>query len=442
MKVLSVGGGGREHAVVKALVRAGAQVYAVMKNRNPGIAELAKDVLLEKETDVPKVVEWAKSRGVDLAVIGPEAPLEVGIVDALEKEGVGCMGPSQRAAKMETSKEFARDLMKNHNIPGSIDYWAFDDMDEVEKFMDRCDFEVVVKPMGLTGGKGVKVWGDHLKSREDVIRYAREILTGNIGGSPRFLIERKEVGEEFSLQVLTDGNTIVPMPLVQDHKRLMEADEGPNTGGMGSFSDSDHLLPFLEEGDYATALEIMQSTVKALKEDNTPFKGILYGGFIATLEGPKVIEFNARFADPEGMNVLELLESDFAELCDAVSNESLGGKNVQFRKKATVCKYVVPKGYGYVPQAGQLIEVNEKAIGDCGGELFYASVDETDGAIYTTTSRSIAVLGIADTIQRANEIAENSLEHINGEVYVRHDIGRADYIQKKINRMKAIRSRG
>ncbi|MCK5547418.1 MAG: phosphoribosylamine--glycine ligase, partial [Thermoplasmata archaeon] len=176
MKVLCVGGGGREHAMVKAFQRAGAEIYSVMKNKNPGIARASKDILLESEKNVPKVVEWAAKMGAQLAVIGPEAPLEVGIVDALEKEGIMCMGPTKEAARIETDKGFARELMTKHNIPGLVDYWTFDDLGATKEFVEQADFEMVVKPIGLTGGKGVKVWGDHLHSKQDVIDYAREIL--------------------------------------------------------------------------------------------------------------------------------------------------------------------------------------------------------------------------------------------------------------------------
>jgi phosphoribosylamine--glycine ligase len=441
MKVLCVGGGGREHAIVKALQRSDAEVFAVMKNRNPGIARASKDFLLAPETNIPKVVAWASGKGVDLAVIGPEAPLGEGIVDALEKKGIGCVGPNKRAAQIEISKEFARNLMRDHQIPGQVDYWVFDDLEETKEFVNKADFEMVVKPIGLTGGKGVKVWGDHLKSREDVVAYAKEILEKRIGGTARFLIEKKEVGEEFSLQAFSDGKNIAPMPLVQDYKRLLEGDEGPNTGGMGSFSDADHMMPFIERKDYETALDIMRMTVDAIHSDGNPFKGVLYGAFIATSEGTKNLEFNVRFADPEGMNVLSILESDFANLCQHIVDGNLKSDDARFGDKATVCKYVVPQGYGSKPMAGEPVDVDEKGIMDSGGLLYYAAVDEKDHQVYTTTSRTLAVLGIAENVDSANDIAESSLKHVKGNVFMRHDIGRSDYIQKKIERMKAIRDR-
>jgi phosphoribosylamine--glycine ligase len=439
MKVLCVGGGGREHAIVKALQRSGAEILAVMKNRNPGIARASKDFLLASETDIPKVADWAAKMGAEMAVIGPEAPLGEGIVDALEEREISCMGPNRNAARIEISKEFARNLMRDHKIPGQVDYWVFDDLGETKAFVEKADFEMVLKPIGLTGGKGVKVWGDHLKSKDDVIAYAKDILENRIGGSARFLIEKKEVGEEFSLQAFSDGKNIAPMPLVQDYKRLLEGDEGPNTGGMGSFSDADHMMPFINRKDYDTALDIMKKTVEAMHKDGNPFKGILYGAFIATSEGTKNLEFNVRFADPEGMNVLSILESDFTNICVRVADGNLSSDDARFMDKATVCKYVVPQGYGSKPKAGEPVNVDEKGIMDSGGTLYYAAVDEKDHTVYTTSSRTLAVLGISDSIDSAYEIAEDSLKHVKGNVFMRHDIGRKEYIQKKIERMKSLR---
>ncbi|PYT06445.1 MAG: phosphoribosylamine--glycine ligase, partial [Acidobacteria bacterium] len=297
-----VGGGGREHAIVEALHRSRAEIYAAMANQNPGIRRRSKDVLLVDVTAVDHIVEWASERRAELAVIGPEAPLEKGIADALEKAGIPTVGPTREAAQLETNKEFTRTLMRDHGIPGCPPFWAFDDAASFEEFVERSDFEFVIKPLGLTGGKGVRVWGDHFSTKADALAYGKEILTKQIGGVPRFLVEEKLVGEEFSLQALCDGHALVPSPLAQDHKRAYEGDKGPNTGGMGSYSDADHRLPFVTRQDFEGALETMRKTVAAMAARGTPFKGILYGGFMATKDGPKHLEFNVRFADPESMN--------------------------------------------------------------------------------------------------------------------------------------------
>src|SRR2546421_4991830 len=389
MRVLVVGGGGREHAMVEALRRSRAEIYTAMANQNPGIRRASKDVLLGDVTAVEPIVRWASERQIELAIIGPEGPLEKGITDALEAAHIPTVGPSREAAQLETSKEFTRELMRDQGIPGAPRFWAFDDLAEFETFVDASDFEFVIKPLGLTGGKGVRVWGDHFTTKAEAIAYGKEIVTKRIGGVPRFLIEEKLVGEEFSLQAFCDGRALVPMPLAQDHKRAYEGDKGPNTGGMGSYSDADHRLPFLTNEDFDRALETMTKTVEAMAARGTPFKGILYGGFMATKDGPILLEYNVRFADPESMNVLPILETDFLDVCSRLTAGALPSA-VSFARRATVCKYVVPMGYGSHPKAGEQLKVDEEGIRRTGAKLNYASVDEKAGHLYTTTSRSLA----------------------------------------------------
>src|SRR2546421_3673110 len=389
MNVLVVGGGGREHAIAEALHRSHADIFAAMANQNPGIRRRSKDVLLGDVTAVERIVSWAKERAVDLAVIGPEAPLEKGISDALEAAGIPTVGPSREAAQLETNKEFTRELMRREEIPGRPQFWAFDDLGGFEEFVNDSDFEFVIKPLGLTGGKGVRVWGDHFLSKPAALAYGREILEKKIGGVARFLIEEKLVGEEFSLQAFCDGRALVPMPLAQDHKRAYEGDKGPNTGGMGSYSNADHLLPFLTKEDFDRALETMTKTVEAMAARGTPFKGILYGGFMATKDGPILLEYNVRFADPESMNVLPILETDFLDVCSRLTAGALPSA-VSFARRATVCKYVVPMGYGSHPKAGEQLKVDEESIRRTGAKLYYASGDQKTGHPYTTTSRSLA----------------------------------------------------
>ncbi len=438
MKVLVVGGGGREHAIVEALHRSQAEIYAAMANQNPAIRRRSKDVLLGDVTDVERIVSWAKGHGIELAVIGPEAPLERGISDALEAAAIPTVGPSREAARLETNKEFTRTLMQEHRITGSPQFWAFDDLAGFEEFVNDSDFEFVIKPLGLTGGKGVRVWGEHFSTKPDALAYGREILEKNIGGTARFLVEEKLVGEEFSLQAFCDGRSLVPTPIAQDHKRAYEGDKGPNTGGMGSYSDADHLLPFVTRDDYERALETMTKTVDAMFARDTPFKGILYGGFMATRDGPKLLEYNVRFADPESMNVLPILEGDFLDVCVRLTGGNLPS-NVKFSRKATVCKYVVPMGYGSHPKAGEQLKVDEESIRRTGARLYYASVDERGGHLYTTTSRALAVVGIASDLGTAESISEEALAFVAGNFYARRDIGKPDVVRRKVERMQKIR---
>lgn len=415
------------------------EIFACMKNNNPGIARRARDCLLVDETDVSKVVEYAKAKGVSLAVIGPEAPLEVGIADKLEDAGIPTASPSLAAARIETSKSFARNLMKERRLKGSARFVVANDLSETKRGLEELGENVVMKPTGLTGGKGVKVFGEHLMSTDDLLAYAKEIFDNRIGGSAQLVIEEKLVGEEFTLQAFCDGTNLAPMPAVQDHKRAFEGDTGPNTGGMGSYSQAGGLLPFLGNNDYDDAVDIMRSVVRALKDEGTEYKGTLYGQFMLTREGPKVVEFNARFGDPEAMNVLSILQSNFTDICEKMAGGGIGPSDAVFAPTSTVCKYIVPEGYGTKPMAGERIGIDEEAIASEGAVLYYANVNEKDGDLLTTTSRSAGVVGVADAIEEAERIAENALRHVSGRIAVRHDIGKKDIIDARVRHMREVR---
>jgi phosphoribosylamine--glycine ligase len=441
-KVLLVGGGAREHAMARALVEGGARLYAVLKNRNPGILRLAQDSRLAAETDIEKVVDFAGSKGIEMAVVGPEAPLEAGLTDALEKAGIRCASPSKAAARLETSKQFMRQLMASHDVPGRIMHWVFEQIDEVRDFLDAYDRPIAVKPVGLTGGKGVKISGDQLQNRQDAIDYATEILEKKLGGSAKVVIEAKAEGEEFTLQAFSDGSSVTPMPAVQDHKRAFEGDMGPNTGGMGSYSQQDHLLPFLKKEEYDEGVRIVHRTVEALKSEGCPFKGPIYGQFMLTSEGPKVIEFNARFGDPEAMNVLGILKTSFLEACEDMAYGRAGGVRASFAHRATVCKYIVPVGYGIESRSGSPIAVDENAIEKEGARLYYAAVNQgDDGRVLTTSSRALGILGIGEDIAEAEGRCSSALSHVKGEYFVRHDIGRPEALKRKVEHMERIRGK-
>ncbi|MFQ5800899.1 MAG: phosphoribosylamine--glycine ligase, partial [Candidatus Hydrothermarchaeales archaeon] len=432
------GGGAREHTIAEALKRdPELTLYAAMKNRNPGITRLSLEVSNHDEMDVKKTVDFAKKSGVELAVVGPESPLAAGTADALEDVGIPCVGPKKALARIESDKEFMRGLMEKYRIPCSLRYRAFKDVAAAWEYLDEVGGEVAVKPVGLTGGKGVKVVGEQLQDDEEAKRYVREVIEEGIGGG-KVVIEEKVVGEEFTLQTFVDGKNIALMPAVQDHKRAYEGDKGHNTGGMGSYSDSDFLLPFLEKSVYDRAGEVMKKTVKALREETgEEYKGVLYGQFMLGNE-LKLIEYNCRFGDPEAMNVLSIINTNMAEVCKSIVDGRLG--EVQFENKATVCKYVAPEGYGIKSVSGQKLEVDEKAIEDAGALLYYAAVNEEDGQIFTTTSRSVGVVGIADTIVDAERTCEEAIQHISGDhIYHRKDIGTRELIERKLKSLKALR---
>ena len=438
-RVLLIGSGGREHAIADALKRGGAKIYAVMKHKNPGIARLSSEYVIgdEKSVTFVKNLDWVKFKKVDFAVIGPEDPLIRGMADMLEEKGIPVVGPRKNAAIIEGSKEFMRDLMKKHNIEGIIDYYVFSDASKVEKFLMEYDKPFVIKPVGVTGGKGVKVMGEHFQTKEEGIEYAREVIENRIGGVNRVIIEEKAVGEEYTLQVFTDGREIVPMPLVQDFKRAYEGDVGPNTGGMGSYSMENHLLPFITKSEYTKSVKILEDIIAAMRREGRIYKGVLYGQFMLTRDGPKIIEINCRFGDPEAMNVLSILTTNFVDIAWGIIDGNV--KKAEFNNKATVVKYIVPQGYGTSPLSNEEIKVNEKRIKEEGALLFYASVNESDGKIYTTTSRSLAVVGVGNDIEEAEKIAENALKHVSGKIYMRHDIGKIENIRRKVESMEKIR---
>ncbi len=436
-----VGGGAREHVIAETLSRNG-EIYSVMKNRNPGIAKLSADFLLHPETDVERVRDFAVEKGIDLAVIGPESALEAGIVNVLGEAGIPAAGPNKAAARIETSKIFMRALMERHKIRGRAKHMVFDSVEGMRAFIEECG-EVAVKPVGLTGGKGVRVMGDteQLKDVDDAIGYAKEVLERKIGGADKVVIEERLIGEEVTIQGFCDGNIVIPTPAAQDHPHAYEGDHGPITGGMGSYSQPDRLLPFLTQEDYRAAVETMQSTIDAMRGEGIPYHGILYGQFVITKEGPKVVEFNARFGDPEAMNILPLLQGNFADICMDIAKGNLDHASVGFESKATVCKYVVPEGYGVKSVAGKPITVNEEAIRKLGARYYYSSVNETEEGILTTSSRSVGIVGFGDDIAQAEEMAEKALEHVSGEaIFVRHDIATEPSLRKRINHMDAVRS--
>ncbi len=425
MKVLLIGHGAREHCIAEAL---DCELYSFMKNRNPGIMELSEEAVIS-ELNLEKLGKFAKRVNPDFAVIGPEGPLEKGVVDHLRSLDIACFGPPKQLARIETSKAFTRELMEKYNIPGTPEFRVFESMDGMKAYMKDLD-DFVVKPDGLTGGKGVKVLGEHLDGIEDSLAYAEKVLTNH----DSVIVEERLDGEEFSLQCIADGKHLATTVPAQDHKRAYEGDEGPNTGGMGSYSMEDHLLPFLEKKDIEKAREITTKVMDALyKETGEYYIGILYGGFILTKDGVKLLEYNARLGDPEAMNVLPILKNDFAEVCESAIHQKLTG--MEFEKKATVCKYVVPKGYPTNPIPGKL-EIPERDA-----RLYYASVDLREDGLHMTTSRAAAFVGIADTITEAETIAQDAVEKVKGNIRYRSDIGTQELLQRRIDHMKGVRGK-
>ena len=434
MKVLVVGTGAREHAIANALYK-DTELYAYMSKVNPGISKIA-EFKQGDEGEVEKVAEYAVEKGIDIAFIGPEAPLGKGIVDELQKNGIKCVGPTKSAARIETDKSFMRNLFEDYNIKGSLIYKVFDNSKDVEEFLTGFEKDVVVKPVGLTGGKGVKIVGDHLKDNAEAIEYSKEVIDNVMGGFAQVIIEERLIGEEFTIQAFCDGKHLAPMPAAQDHPHAFEGDQGAITGGMGSYSDSNGLLPFLTQEDYNIAVEIMQETLNAIAEEAEPYKGILYGQFMLCEDGPRLIEYNARFGDPEAMNVLPLLKTPLIDICQAIVDGTL--ETAEFENKASVCKYIVPDGYPKTEHGGEIIEVDEAKIEELNGKVFYAAVSKEDDGIHLSSSRALGIVASGDSIEEAEKIAEEACSFVKGNVYHRRDVGTTALVQKRVDHMKEI----
>ena len=424
-KVVLVGGGGREHAIARSLA-GDVELFNVAKNRNPGIERLARGYEPLDPTNTEAVIAFAESVDASMAVVGPEAPLEAGIVDACSARGIFAFGPTAANARIETDKGFQRHFMREHDIPGCPAFSVLEDVEAACAAIDQADHDLAVKPAGLTGGKGVKVIGDQVSKAE-----AKSYLRAE--QPERIVLEERLLGEEFTVQAIVANGAVRTTPAVQDHKRAFAGDEGPNTGGMGSYSDTGSLLPFMEKDDYRTATQILESTVEALDD----FTGILYGQFMCTESGVSVIEFNARFGDPEAMNTLSVLETPFVNILRA-AREGRSLPELSFAPLATVCKYAVPTGYPSDPHAGTPVSIPSD-LPD-GADLFFASVDARKDGIYTTTSRSLAVVGVGDSIERAEAKVSSAFSRI-GEtgLHIRHDIGTAELVAERVEHMHQLR---
>jgi len=430
--VLVLGSGAREVAIARSISQSLIKnsIFCISKDVNPQIMELCEDYLVLDINNVSEIVSYSKKRGINLAIIGPENPLANGVVNELECAGVRCVGPKKEVALIETSKAFARTIIDLCCPEKNPRRREFDSIEGVESFIGQLGEEYVIKFDGLMGGKGVRVSGEHLKTVSEGLDYADEIVES--GG--KFLIEEKLIGEEFSLMSFVDGEICKHMPIVQDHKRAYEGDTGPNTGGMGTYSFGNHSLPFLNEKNVKEAQETNELVAKQLlKQTGTPYVGVLYGGFMLTRGGVKVIEYNARFGDPEAMNVLSILKSDFLAICISIVDGNLKEQEVSFESLATVCKYVVPLGYPDKPSKGFEVHCNQNDL-----SLFLASVMMKNQKLIACGSRTAAVVGKSEDVDKAEAIAEKGVSKISGSLFHRKDIGTEKLISSRVQRMKEI----
>ena len=417
MKVLVIGGGGREHAVCKKLAESPLVDALLCAPGNAGIAQVAACVPEVKATDVPGIVALAKREGVDFVCVTPDDPLALGCVDALEAEGIPAFGPRACAAQMEASKIFSKNLMKKYGIPTAKSE-VFDDAEAALSYLDTQSAPIVVKADGLALGKGVIVAQTIDEAKQAVVDMMRGGRFGRSGA--RVLIEECMVGREVTVLCFTDGRVIVPMPASQDHKRVCDGDKGPNTGGMGAFAPSPLYTP-----DVARRVtdEILQPTLRAMNAEGLDFRGVLYVGLMLTVDGPKVVEYNARFGDPETQVVLPLLESDLMEIMLAVREQRLEQLDIRWRGGAAACVVLASGGYPGKYEGGKAITGIIKAEA-LGATVYHAGTAVKDGALVTAGGRVLGVTALGDTLADAVGHAYRAAKEIHFDgAHMRSDIG-------------------
>ena len=416
MKVLVVGSGGREHALAWKLAQSEKVDKVYGAPGNPGIAQIGECVDIAP-TDVKALADFAQKEGIDLTVVGPEAPLVAGIVDEFEKRGLKIFGPSKGAARLEGSKAFAKEIMKKYGVP-TADFRVFDDAEEAKKFVREKGAPIVVKADGLAAGKGVVVAQTVQEALEAIDRIMVEKLFGEAGN--RVVIEECLFGEEASYLVITDGERYVPLATAQDHKAVYDGDRGPNTGGMGAYSPAPVLSPELEK---EVREKVIEPILKGMKEEGYPFKGVLYAGLMVTPEGVKVLEFNVRFGDPEAQAILRRLESDLFEVCQSVVEGRLV-EQLKWRPESSICVVLASRGYPGKYEKGKVITGIEEAEKVPSVVVFHAGTKVEDGKLVTNGGRVLNVTALGKDLKEARERVYRAIEKIHFEgMHYRKDIG-------------------
>ena len=415
MKILVVGGGGREHTILWKLAQSPRKPKLYCAPGNGGISKIAQCVNIGA-TEIEKMVEFAKKEAMDLVVVAPDDPLALGMVDALEAAGIRAFGPNRAAAVIEASKAFSKELMKKYGIP-TADYATFSDAEEALRYVQTAEIPLVVKASGLALGKGVLI----CKTRQQAEDAVRQIMVDKAFGAAgeTVVIEEFLEGPEISVLTFTDSHTILPMASAQDHKRARDNDEGLNTGGMGTFSPSKQYTPKVQE---QVEQEIIFPTLDALNAEGRPFKGVIFFGLMLTQKGPKLLEYNARFGDPEAQSVLFRMKNDLLEIFEAVIDERLQEIQLEFEEGAAVCVVMASGGYPEHYEKGKEITGLEDVSPEV--MVFHAGTKLENGKFYTSGGRVLGVVAKGEDIQAARKIAYENVEkiHFEGAQY-RKDIG-------------------
>jgi len=417
MKILVIGSGGREHALVWKMSQSpkGATLYCAPGN--PGMARLA-DCVPIKSDDLNGLLNFAKREGIDLTVVGPEGPLTMGITDRFREAGLPVVGPSRKAAEIESSKAFSKSFMERHAIPTAVAK-IFHEPEAAVQYVKQHGAPIVVKVDGLAAGKGVVMAQDEAEAIRAIDLIMRRKTFGEAGN--RILLEEQLEGEEASFLVFTDGKTVIPMATSQDHKRVFDQDQGPNTGGMGAYSPAPVLSEELRE---RVLRDIVRPTIDGLAREGRPFQGILYTGLMLTRSGPKVLEYNARFGDPETQVILPRLESDLVEILQALSIGALDRVRVRWSPKVSVCVVLTAKGYPATYESGRAVLGIDEAESQNGVVVFHAGTAVRDGELVTAGGRVLGVTAVGRDFQQAREFAYAAVSRIRFEgMHCRMDIG-------------------
>ncbi|ADB47637.1 phosphoribosylamine--glycine ligase [Acidaminococcus fermentans DSM 20731] len=426
MQVLVIGGGGREHTLVWKLAQSKKVTKLYAAPGNPGMKDLAECVDLDI-ADLDGLADWAEKHAIDLTVVGPEAPLVAGIVDVFKARGLTIFGPSAKAAEIEGSKIFSKELMEKYGVPTAF-FKVCDNLADARAFVEEKGAPIVIKADGLAAGKGVVV----AMTRDEALAALDEMMGAHKFGSAgnRVVIEEFMEGEEASLLAFTDGKTIVPMLAAQDHKRVNDGDQGPNTGGMGAYCPAPVMTDALKE---KTVKEVLRPIVDALAKEGRPYSGCLYAGLMIKGDSVKVVEFNARFGDPETQVVLPLLKSDLAEIMVACANGTLTPDLVEWSDKAAVCVVMASGGYPASYKKGIPITGLKAANAMDNVVVFHAGTREEDGKILTNGGRVLGVTAVADDIPSAQQKAYDAVDkiHFDGAHY------RQDIAWRALRRLKA-----
>ena len=415
MKVLVIGSGGREHALAWKIAQSPLVKKVFCAPGNAGTANVAENIDIPSD-NVDALLQFATVTGIGLTVVGPEQPLVKGLVDSFEESGLRVFGPSQRASEIEGSKVFCKDLMKKYGIP-TAKYESFDSLDQVKLFTKE-DEPVVVKASGLAAGKGVILCSNAEEARSAVQSIMQEKAFGNAGD--QVVVEEFLTGQEVSLLAFTDGKTVLPLDSAQDHKAAFDGDKGPNTGGMGAYSPA---LVFTEELKQQVIDEIMIPTVRAMAKEGRYYRGILYAGLMLTESGPKVLEFNARFGDPETQPIMMRIKNDIVPIFEACIDGTLAKQSLQWRQEPTVCVVMAAKGYPSSYEKGKEIsglnsDENRQTV------VFHAGTKLENGKVLTNGGRVLGVTALGSDINQAIKNAYSAVDKIKWDgVHYRKDIG-------------------